>query len=112
MKMTRPLYAAVTALTVVATPALAADYQCEATLFDRTARLWLQNDQPVRYQWHNRDALSASMAGNVISIAATPTATFSNVVIGRTSSGQKAIQGDFEFDGNGQANVFFVCTEN
>jgi len=44
MKMTRPLYAAVTALTVVATPALAADYQCEATLFDRTARLWLQNE--------------------------------------------------------------------
>ena len=97
--------------TLAATPALAVDHVCEAQLFDRTATLWLQDEQPVQYQWHNRDPLSASMRGNVISIAATPTATFSNVVIGRTSAGQKAIQGDFEFDGNGQAGVFFVCTE-
>ncbi|MFK7939303.1 MAG: hypothetical protein AB8B82_07985 [Roseovarius sp.] len=87
----------------------AGDYLCSARLFGKKARLWLKADKPVKYQWSNRKALDASMSGNVISIAATPTATLSNVVIGKDTKGNKVIKGDWTFKSNTQSDVVFTC---
>lgn len=90
----------------------AGDYLCTARLFGKKARLWLKADMPVKYQWSNRAALDASMSGNVISIAATPTATLSNVVIGKDTKGNKVIKGDWKFKSNTQDDVVFTCGAN
>ncbi|QGX99821.1 hypothetical protein EI983_16715 [Roseovarius faecimaris] len=90
--------------------ALAQDKQiCEAKLFGKKARLWVEDGQPVRYQWSNRAALSAQMSGNQITIAASPPATLSNVEMGQNGKGQATITGDWKFKTNTQDNVVFTC---
>ena len=82
---------------------------CTATLFGKKAQLWLENGSPVKYKWHNRNALPAGMRGDMIKIQASPVATISKVVIGENSSGQKTITGDFRFKSNSQNGVTFTC---
>lgn len=82
---------------------------CEGRLFGKKARLWLKGDTPVRYQWSNRDPRKAEMKGNTIYIQASPTATISNVVMGKGSDGNMAVQGDFKFKTNTKKGLVFTC---
>lgn len=109
--MKSPLVCLATCLLLLSpAAALAQDKQlCEAKLFGKKARLWVEGGQPVRYQWSNRKALSASMKGNQITIAASPPATLSNVQMGQNGKGQPTITGNWKFKTNTQDNVVFTC---
>jgi hypothetical protein len=82
---------------------------CDARLFGKKARLWFEGGKPVRYQWSNRAALSAEMRGDTIYIAASPTATLSNVQMGKDANGRTVITGNWKFQNNKQNGVVFTC---
>ena len=83
---------------------------CETKLFGKRARLWLEGDTPVKYQWHHNTMRQTQLSGDTIRIQANPMATISNMVIGQNSNGQKAVTGDFKFKSNRKDDLVFTCS--
>lgn len=81
------------------------DYVCQAKIYGKKSLLWLEDNKPVKYQANNK-YWSARMREDTIYIG---DATLSNVVIGRTSNGKKALQGDWKLGSYRQKDVLFTC---